>query len=83
MQIFDAVHVGVAMDVENDLYVVVINNAGQRPVAEVATEAGPARLVLGRNYLIDADLEAAVARALGLERVVQEVLDPPQLALVG
>ena len=31
----------------------------------------------------DADLEAAVARALGLERVVQEVLDPPQLALVG
>jgi DNA polymerase-3 subunit alpha len=52
-------------------------------VAEVATEAGPARLVLGRNYLIDADLEAAVARALGLERVVQEVLDPPQLALVG
>ena len=52
-------------------------------VAKVATEAGPARLVLGRNYLIDADLEAAVARALGLERVVQEVLDPPQLALVG
>ena len=52
-------------------------------MAEVATEVGPARLVLGRNYLIDADLEAAVARALGLERVVQEVLDPPQLALVG
>jgi DNA polymerase-3 subunit alpha len=52
-------------------------------VAEVATDAGPARLVLGRHYLIDADLEAAVARALGLDRVVQEVLDPPQLALVG
>ncbi len=45
-------------------------------VAEVATDAGPARLVLGRHYLIDADLEAAVARALGLDRVVQEVLDP-------
>jgi DNA polymerase III subunit alpha len=52
-------------------------------VAEVITEAGPARLVLGRHYLIDADLEAAVARALGPERVVQEVLEPPQLALVG
>jgi DNA polymerase III subunit alpha len=52
-------------------------------VADVATEAGPARIVLGRHLLIDADLEAAVARALGPERVVQEVLDPPQLALVG
>jgi DNA polymerase-3 subunit alpha len=52
-------------------------------VAEVATAAGPARLVLGRNFLIDADLEAALVRALGADRVVQEVLDPPQLALVG
>ncbi len=52
-------------------------------VAEVATDAGPARLVLGRHFLIDADLEAALTRALGPDRVVQEVLDPPQLALVG
>ena len=52
-------------------------------VAEVVTDAGTARLVLGRHYLIDADLEAAVARALGADRVVQEVLEPPQLALVG
>jgi DNA polymerase III subunit alpha len=52
-------------------------------VAEIETDAGPARLVLGRHYLIDADLEAAVARALGPDRVVQEVLEPPQLALVG
>ena len=52
-------------------------------VADIVTDAGPARLVLGRHFLIDADLEAALARALGAERVVQEVLDPPQLALVG
>lgn len=52
-------------------------------VAEVETPAGLARLVLGRHYLIDADLEAALARSLGEDRVVQELLDPPQLALVG
>lgn len=52
-------------------------------VAEVATAHGPARVVLGRHYLIDADLEADIARALGPDRVVQEALDPPQLALVG
>ena len=52
-------------------------------VAEVATESGPARLVLGRHFLIDTDLEAALNRALGPDRVVHEVLDPPQLALVG
>ena len=52
-------------------------------VVEIATDAGPARVVLGRHFLIDADLEAALTRALGPDRVVQEVLDPPQLALVG
>lgn len=52
-------------------------------VAEVTTAAGSARLVLGRHFLIDADLEAALMRVLGPDRVVQEVLDPPQLALVG
>ncbi len=52
-------------------------------VAEVATPAGLARLVLGRGFLIDADFEAAIARVLGADRVVQELLDPPQLALVG
>jgi DNA polymerase-3 subunit alpha len=52
-------------------------------VAEVVTGAGLARLVLGRNFLIDADFEAAIARALGPDRVEQERLDPPMLALVG
>jgi DNA polymerase III subunit alpha len=52
-------------------------------VAQVATDAGTARLVLGRRWLIDADLEAALARALGPDRVEQEALDPPHLALVG
>jgi DNA polymerase-3 subunit alpha len=52
-------------------------------VAEVDTTAGPARIVLGRRYLIDAEFEAAIARALGPERLLREMLDPPQLALVG
>ncbi|OSZ70510.1 DNA polymerase III subunit alpha [Sphingomonas sp. IBVSS1] len=52
-------------------------------VAEVNTAQGLARIVLGRNFLIDADLEAEIARAIGPDRVVQEQLDPPQLALVG
>jgi DNA polymerase III subunit alpha len=52
-------------------------------VAEVATAAGETRMVLGRRFLIDAELEAAVARALGPERLLRETLDPPQLALVG
>ncbi len=52
-------------------------------VAEINTLVGPARLVLGRNFLIDADLEAEITRALGPDRVVQELLDPPQLALVS
>jgi DNA polymerase-3 subunit alpha len=52
-------------------------------VAEVVTQFGPARIVIGRNFLIDADLEAEITRALGPDRVVQEQLDPPQLALVG
>ena len=52
-------------------------------VAEVATGVGLARLVLGRGFLIDADFESAIARALGPDRVEQERLDPPMLALVG
>ncbi len=52
-------------------------------VADVATADGAARLVLGRRWLIDADLEAALTRALGPDRVEQEALDPPNLALVG
>jgi DNA polymerase-3 subunit alpha len=52
-------------------------------VAQVATDAGTARLVLGRQWLIDADLEAALTRVLGSDRVEQEALEPPHLALVG
>jgi DNA polymerase-3 subunit alpha len=52
-------------------------------VADVTTPDGVVRLVLGRQFLIDADLEAAIANALGADRVEQQALDPPQLALVG
>ncbi len=52
-------------------------------VAEVATAAGLARVWLGRDYLLDAELMAQVARAFGAERVASEILDPPRLSLVG
>ncbi|WP_426163168.1 DNA polymerase III subunit alpha [Sandarakinorhabdus sp. DWP1-3-1] len=52
-------------------------------VAEVPTAAGLARVTLGRDYLLDAETMARVARAFGAERVASEVLDPPRLALVG
>jgi hypothetical protein len=42
-----------------------------------------ARLWLGRDYLLDAETMARVARAFGAERVMAEALDPPRLALVG
>ena len=52
-------------------------------VASVATAAGQARLWLGRDYLLDAEMMAVVARTFGAEKVAAEVLDPPRLALVG
>nr|WP_310523693.1 DNA polymerase III subunit alpha [Polymorphobacter sp.] len=52
-------------------------------VAAVTTDAGLARLWLGRDYLLDAETMAKVARLFGTERVMAEALDPPRLALVG
>jgi DNA polymerase-3 subunit alpha len=52
-------------------------------VASVLTGAGLARLWLGRDYLLDAETVAKVARAFGAERVISEAIDPPRLALVG
>jgi DNA polymerase-3 subunit alpha len=52
-------------------------------VAAVTTAAGLARVSLGRDYLLDAELMAAAARAFGGERVSAEAIDPPRLALVG
>jgi DNA polymerase-3 subunit alpha len=52
-------------------------------VAAVETAAGLARVSLGRDYLLDAELMAAAARVFGAERVVAEAIDPPRLALVG
>jgi DNA polymerase-3 subunit alpha len=52
-------------------------------VADVTTGVGQARVVLGRNLLIDAETESRIARALGADRLITETLDPPQLALVG
>ncbi len=52
-------------------------------VGLVATPVGAARVTLGRDYLLDAELMAVVARAFGAERVASEAIDPPRLALVG
>jgi len=52
-------------------------------VADVTTGAGAARVVLGRNLLIDAETESRIARALGADRLINEALEPPRLALVG
>ncbi|MFZ4690638.1 MAG: DNA polymerase III subunit alpha [Polymorphobacter sp.] len=52
-------------------------------VAQVETAAGLARLWLGRDYLLDAETMAQVAKAFGADRVTAEALDPPRLALVG
>jgi DNA polymerase-3 subunit alpha len=52
-------------------------------VAEVDTAVGQARVVLGRNLLIDAETESRIARALGADRLITEALEPPRLALVG
>ncbi len=52
-------------------------------VASVVTEAGVARLTLGRDYLLDADMMALVVQTFGPGRVLAEAIDPPKLALVG
>ncbi len=52
-------------------------------VVTVATGAGLARLSLGRDWLLDAEFQARLARLLGAERVVAEAAEPPRLALVG
>ncbi|WP_310496927.1 DNA polymerase III subunit alpha [Sandarakinorhabdus sp.] len=52
-------------------------------VADIETAAGPARLTLGRRWLLDADLHARLVQLFGAQRVTSEVLDPPRLALVG
>ena len=52
-------------------------------VAGVVTAAGEARIVLGRDYLFDAELHAALVSAFGVDRAVSEAVEPVRLALVG
>ncbi|GGE00830.1 DNA-directed DNA polymerase [Polymorphobacter glacialis] len=52
-------------------------------VAQVATPVGMARLWLGRDYLLDAEMVAATARVFGVERVVSEAMEAPRLSLVS
>ena len=87
VQIFDAVHVGVAMDVENDLYVVVINNAGQRPVAEVATDLRRLQMKAEKRQLAPNDLTGATITVTsmlgrGVHRF-QPLLPPDQTAIIA
>ena len=50
-------------------------------VAEVPVAGGLARVTLGRDFLLDAELHAQLARRFGAAESVP--LDPPRLALVG
>ncbi len=52
-------------------------------VAVVATAAGSARLLLGRDYLFDAELQAQLTSVFGIEGAVSEAVEPVRLALVG
>jgi pyruvate dehydrogenase E2 component (dihydrolipoamide acetyltransferase) len=54
LHVFDQVNVGVAVDVEGDLYVVVVKNVAARPPAEVAKELRGLQYVATRRRL-DAD----------------------------
>ncbi len=52
-------------------------------IAEVPCSSGVARLHLGRDYLLDIEMQAKVAQRFGAERAVADVIAPPRLALVG
>ncbi len=52
-------------------------------IAEVVTPEGVARLCLGRDFGIDAELEAIIARRLGPDRTSAAAIGAPRLALVG
>ena len=87
VQLFDAVHVGVAMDVDDDLYVVVITGAGQRPVVEVATELRRLQMKAGRRQLTPEDLTGATITVTsmlgrGVHRF-QPLLPPEQTAIIA
>ncbi len=51
--------------------------------ATVAIAGGDATLLLGRNFLLDADVAAQLTRLLGEGAVTLSAQEPPQLALVG
>ncbi len=51
--------------------------------AKVSMVAGEARVMLGRDYLLDNETLAKIAKSFGAEQMVAETLDPPRLALVG
>jgi DNA polymerase-3 subunit alpha len=46
-------------------------------------EGGEAELVLGRDFIVDAELAACVERLEGVEAVCLSVVEPPRLALVS
>ncbi|MDP8994556.1 MAG: DNA polymerase III subunit alpha, partial [Pseudomonadota bacterium] len=49
----------------------------------VRVEGGEAELVLGRDFLLDAEVAARIERVEGVSAVRLSVAEPPRLALVG
>jgi len=52
-------------------------------VAEVHCSSGRAEVLLGRNFLIDAELQVRLAKRFGMSLGALDITSPPRLALVG
>lgn len=87
VRIFDQVNVGVAVDVENDLYVVVVKNADTKDIAAVASELRGLQYMAQRRRLEVAHLTGGTITVTsmigrGVHRF-QPLLAPQQSAVVG
>lgn len=87
LHVFDQVNVGVAVDVEGDLYVVVVRNAAARPPEEVAKELRGLQYLAMRRRLDAAHLSGGTVTVTsmigrGIHRF-QPIPYPQQAAIVG
>jgi pyruvate/2-oxoglutarate dehydrogenase complex dihydrolipoamide acyltransferase (E2) component len=87
VRVFDHVHVGVAVDVENDLYVVVVKDTDTKEVAAIARELRNLQYLAQRRRLeVDQLTGGTITVTSMLGRGVhrfQPLLFPQQSAIVG
>jgi len=85
--VFEAVHVGVALDIDQDLYVIVVKDADTRGLKDVATDLRRLQMAAGKRLLTPADLTGATITVTSmLGRGVhhfQPILPPGQTAIVA